>query len=317
MSKKAICLMSLVLMVLMVFSLVGCESEEAPTDEAADEPVDEEVVDLEPVKVGWTRYTEQSILGWMTAYLISEHLGIPTELSADVGSTSIAHDAIIQGAIDVSVDYTGDALANVLGLDPLPNPQAAYDAVSEGFKEEYDIVWLNPTEFNNTYALALKEEVAAENGIETISDLEPYAADWNIGTSVEFSERELDGYQGMVDHYGFEFGEITPMDPGLMYISADQGDVDLIVAFATDARIDRFNLRVLEDDQEFFPAYNAAVTIRQETLDKYPEIGEIVNEVFATLDLDTILRLNGRVDIDEEETDTVAWEYLEELGYIE
>ncbi len=312
--KKVSCFLALTIMVLALFFVFGCNAE----DNAAGETENgEEVTNDEPIKVGWTRYTEQSILGWMAAYLISDHLGIPIELSADLGSTSIAHDAITKGAIDVSVDYTGDALANVLGLDPLPNPEEAYNAVSDGFKEEFDIVWLDPTEFNNTYALALKEEYAEEMGIETISDLEPHAADLNIGTSVEFSERELDGYQGMVDHYGFGFGDITPMDPGLMYISADQGDVDIIVAFATDARIDRFNLRVLQDDKEFFPAYNAAVTIRQETLDQYPEIGEVVNEVFATLDLDTILKLNARVDIDEEETDTVAWDYLKELGYVE
>ncbi|MDY6826561.1 MAG: glycine betaine ABC transporter substrate-binding protein [Bacillota bacterium] len=298
-------IIAVTLVALLTFFAVGCGDSGSAGDSG------------EPVKIGWARYTEQSILGYMTAILIEENLGIPTELSPDLGGTAVAHDAIIEGAIDVSVDYTGDALGNVLDLDPLPNPQEAYNAVSEGFKEKYDIVWLNPTEFNNTYALALKEEIAAERGIETISDLEPHAGEWTVGTSVEFSERRLDGYEGMVDHYGFSFGDIKPMDPGLMYISADRGDVDVIVAFATDARIGRFNLRVLEDNLEFFPAYNAAVTIRQETLDQYPEIADVVNEVFDGLDLETILELNGRVDIDEEETETVARDYLRDLGYID
>ena len=297
-------LMLLALTAILTVTVMGC---------GGDTPQD----GVEPVKIGWARYTEQSILGYMTAILIEEHLGLPVELSADLGGTAIAHDAIIGGNLDVSVDYTGDALANVLDLDPLPNPQEAYEAVSTGFKENYDIVWLNPTEFNNTYALALKDEIAEERGIETISDLEPHAGDWTIGTSVEFSERRLDGYEGMTNHYGFTFGNIRPMDPGLMYISADRGDVDVIVAFATDARIGRFNLRVLDDDMEFFPAYNAAVTIRQETLDAHPEIAEVVNEVFDGLTLEVILELNGRVDIDEEETDVVAREYLQSLGYIE
>ncbi len=271
----------------------------------------------EPIKVGWTNLTEQAMLGYMAALIIEEHLGLEVEQVPNLGGTGIAQQALLDGAIDVFPDYTGDALANVLGEDPITDPREAFEFVKQAYLERHDITWLEPTPFNNTYALALKRELAEELGITTISDLAPHAAEWTLGSSVEFAGRPIDGYAGMIQHYGFDFGSIRPMDVGLMYSSIDAGEVDVIVAFATDARIELVDLRVLEDDKYFFPAYNAAITVRNEILDAHPEIAEAINAVIATLDTETQVRLNARADIEQIPVEQVAEDYLRELGVIE
>jgi glycine betaine/choline ABC-type transport system substrate-binding protein len=267
----------------------------------------------EAVKVGWTTDTEQSILGNITALILEKKLGIPVERIGNLGGTGIAHQSIINGAIDIYPDYTGDALANVLKLDPLTDPAKAWQAVHDGYAKDYKITWLKPTPFNNTYALALKEVTAAKLNITTISGLAPQAPDWKLGCSVEFAGRPLDGYPGMAKHYGFKFGTIKPMDVGLMYTAVDSGGVDVIVAFATDARIGKVGLRVLADDKLFFPSYNAAITVRDDVLKAHPDIQAAVEAVTDTLKTEVQIKLNGRADIDGIAPETVAEDYLKEL----
>lgn len=299
-SKRAWIAVLMVVLFLGSISLVGCSGK---SDEV--------------VSVGWTKDTEDAILGNMIALLLEKKLDIPVKTSEDLGGTGIAHDAIIAGELDIYPDYTGDALANVLKLDPLSDPEEAFNACKEGYLDKYDITWLSPTPFNNTYALAIKRSVADEHNITTISDLKDMGPDWVIGSSVEFSKRPLDGYKGLVKHYGFDFKENKPMDTGLMYTAAHQDEVEVIVAFATDARIGKFDLVVLEDDKKFFPSYNAAPTVRNEVLENHPEIEDLLNEVFTGLDTETMISLNGEVDIDLKDPAKVAEGYLVEKGYIE
>lgn len=268
------------------------------------------------VKVGWTTDTEQTILGNITALILEKKLGIQVERVGNLGGTGIAHQAIIDGAIDVYPDYTGDALANVLKQEIITDPAKSWEAVKKGYAEQYKIAWLKPTPFNNTYALALKESIAAENNINTISDLAAHAAGWTLGCSVEFAGRPLDGYPGMSQHYGVAFGTVKPMDVGLMYTAVDSGDVDVIVAFATDARIGKVGLRVLADDKLFFPSYNAAITVRDEVIAANPGLAEAVEAATGKLETQVQIRLNGRVDIDGVPAEVVAEEYLKELGIL-
>jgi glycine betaine/choline ABC-type transport system substrate-binding protein len=271
---------------------------------------------LEPVTVGWTYHTEDAIMGNMIAILIKENTHIPVKTVEELGGTGIAHQAIIEGKIDIYPDYTGDALCNVLKKEPISNPRKAWEAVRNGFIKRFNITWLEPTPFNNTYALAVRAGMADEYNLETISDSKPYAGDLIIGCSIEFSQREKDGYPGMIKAYGFKFKDVKPMNPGLMYKAAAEKEVDVIAAFATDARIGKFNLRVLKDNAEFFPCYNAAPTVRNEVMEKYPYLRFILNQVFKNLDTETMIALNGKVDIEGQEPAKVAQEFLKSQGYI-
>lgn len=269
-----------------------------------------------PVRIGFPNQTEQAMLGYMAALIVEKQLGLPVELAPNLGGTAIGQQAIISGAIDIFPDYTGDALANVLKENPITDPAKAYERVAQQYKEKYNITWLAPTKFNNTYALALKKDKADELKISTISDMKDHAPGWTLGSSVEFAGRPLDGYPGMTKAYGFEFGSIKPMDIGLMYTSIDSGQVDVIVAFATDARIEKVGLKVVEDDKYFFPAYNGAITVRNELLEAHPEIADAINAVIGKLDNETQTRLNARADIDNIPVDKVAEDYLKEIGVL-
>ncbi|MDR0809510.1 MAG: hypothetical protein LBE86_10385 [Gemmobacter sp.] len=271
----------------------------------------------EVVRIGFPGLTEQAMMGHMAALILEKKLGLQVEISGNLGGTGIGQQAIIEGALDIFPDYTGDALSNVLKEAPLTDPAAAYERVASQYKEKYNIVWLAPTKFNNTYALALKADRAEELNINTISDLIPHAGEWTLGSSVEFAGRPIDGYAGMAKAYDLKFGSVKPMDVGLMYTSIDAGEVDVIVAFATDARIGKVGLRVLDDDKFFFPAYNAAITVRGELLEKHPEIGPAINEVIGAIDTETQVRLNARADIDYIPVEVVAEDYLREIGAIE
>lgn len=270
----------------------------------------------ETVKIGWTHHTENAILGNMLTLLITKRIGAEVKTSPNLGGTGLAHQGMLSKQLDAYPDYTGDALSNILKHPPITNPDESFAFVKKEFIEKYNISWIAKTPFNNTYALALKEEVAAKHNIKTISDLAKQAPDWVIGCSVEFAKRPKDGYPGMSKFYGFKFDKVKSMDPGLMYSAAKGDQVDVIVAFATDARIGKFNLRVLEDDKMFFPAYNAALTAQKALLDSYPDLAPLVEEVFSSLDTVTMISLNGKVDIGKQSPGKVAETYLREKGYI-
>lgn len=273
--------------------------------------------EITPITVAWPYQGEQSILGNMIAILISENTNIPVKTVEDVGGTGIFHQMMISGKADIGPDYTGDALCNILKEKPIPNPREAWEACKEGYLKKYNITWLEPTKFNNTYALAVPSEVADKYNLKTISDLRAYADNWTIGCSVEFSQREEDGYPAMAKYYNIKFKDVKAMNPGLMYTAMVSKKVDIIVAFATDARISKFNLHVLQDDKEFFPAYNAAATVNNEVLEKYPYIRFILNQVFKNLDAKTIIALNAKGVIEGQRHDVIARDFLKSEGYIQ
>lgn len=268
------------------------------------------------ITVGWPNETEQAMIGCMAALIIERKLGLKVQRVANLGGTGIAQQALIAGSIDVLPDYTGDALANVFKMKPISDPVKAFEAVRDAAQQKYKVTWLAPTRFNNTYALALKAAAAKAMGIKTISDLAPHAPSWTLGSSVEFAARPIDGYPGMAKHYGFKFATIKPMDVGLMYTAIDSDAVNVIVAYATDARIGKLNLAVLDDDKLFFPAYNAAVTLRDDVLQRHPDIKPAIEAVTSTLDTATQTKLNGRADIDGIDVAKVAEDYLREKNFI-
>jgi glycine betaine/choline ABC-type transport system substrate-binding protein len=270
----------------------------------------------EVVKVGWPNETEQAILGSMAALILERKRGFKVQRVANLGGNGISEQALLSGAIDVLPDYTGAWLANVLKMPPIADPKAAYEAVRDASETKFQLTWLTPASFNNTYALAMKAAAVKASNAKRISDLKPIARTKILGSSVEFAARPLDGYAGFVKRYGFKFGTLKPMDVGLMYSAIANDAVDIIVAYATDARIGKLNLVVLEDDLRFFPAYNAAFAVRDELMRRHPEIKGAIEAVTATLDVATQIRLNGRADIDGMDCAVVAETYLREKKFI-
>ncbi len=146
--------------------------------------------------------------------------------------------------------------------------------------------------FDNTYAVAVTAEFAEENNIETVSDLEPFADDLRFGVDNSWVNRKGDGYDGFQEMY-FPFGEVYPMNIGLVYQAAASGSMDVVLAYSSDGRIKEFDLKVLEDDRRFFPPYDASPVVSNEILEKYPEIVDIMERLHGA----NFYRTDARVEL--------------------
>lgn len=267
------------------------------------------------VVVGSKNFTEQYVLAELMAQLIEERTELHVERQLGLGGTQVAHEALASGAIDLYAEYTGTALTAILSRPVLNDPEAVYQVTSALYEDRYQLRWLPPFGFNNTYAITVRASDAQRRGWSKASDLKPMADTLRAGFSAEFSQRE-DGYQGFRRHYGFSFGAVADMEPGLMYRAVAQGEVDVIAAFATDGRIAALHLQPLEDDERFFPPYYAAPVVREAVLEAHPEIREALAPLAGALDDAAMQRLNFQVDEKKREPADVAREFLETRGFI-
>jgi len=281
----------------------------------------EEDADNPTVTVASKPWTEQLILGNMLIDIF-EHHDIPVEDRLGLGESDVIRPALHNDEVDIYWEYTGTTLLTLMHHDPVGEADEAYQLVKEWDKEENDVVWLDYSSANNAYVLIMRSEHAEELGIENITDLSEYInekpGELVLGCNEVFYERE-DGIQGLEEDYGFEFGmdNITFLGTGLYYDALREGETDVSEGFGTDGRIPAFDLVIIEDDQNFFPVYNPAPIIRQETLDAYPEIEEYLSELTDLLDHETLMLLNEDVDLNEIEPDIVAEDFLRENGLID
>lgn len=265
------------------------------------------------IRVGGKNFTEQYIMAEMFSILIEENTDLNTTLQTNLAST-VLFEAIKADEVDLYLEYTGTGLIN-LGMEPLTDPDEVYEIVKTEYDKQFNIKWMEPYGFNNTYAMMVTRDTANKYGLETVSDLAEVAHEMTLGGSYVFTER-ADGYPGLSEHYGFEFDVVKGLDPSLMYQALIEGSVDVISGFATDGRIVAFDLVSLIDDKQFFPPYDATVIVRGEVLEKHPELEEILNRLANRIDDNKMAELNAAVDLDKREPADVAREFLEKEGLI-
>ena len=232
------------------------------------------VADAAPVVVGSKRFTESYILGEIVRETLQAQ-GVEAVHKQGLGNTGILEQALNSGAVDVYPEYTGTIVRELL-----KRPQSDANPSLAELNE-----WLAPRGlkaavplgFNNTYALAMLESRAAELGISRISDLaKPAAQALRLGLSHEFLER-ADGWPALKTAYQLPLAAPNGLDHGLAYDAVSGGRVDLIDIYATDAKVGRYKLRVLQDDRGFFPKYDAVLLMR------------------AAVDVRPLARLEGRI----------------------
>jgi osmoprotectant transport system substrate-binding protein len=273
--------------------------------------------EAQTIVVGGKNFTEQQILSAMTGQLLEAN-GFNVDNRAGMGS-AVVRQAMENGQVDVYWEYTGTSLITYNGVEEKLGPQETYDTVKE-LDAEKGIVWLEPSDANNTYALAMRKEQAEELGISTLSQLAERINtenDITLASNAEWYARP-DGLRPLQEHYGFQLSRdtVSRMDSGLVYEALRNGDVEVGLVFATDGRIPAFDFTVLEDDKGYFPAYALAPVVRDEVLENNPEIGELLNELSAKLDDATMARLNAKVDVDRMSIENVATEFLTEHGLL-
>jgi len=283
--------------------------------------------DKSTVKVGSKNYAEQLIVGEMLALLL-EDAGFATERQMNLGGTIIAHEALVSGDLDTYVEYSGTGLIAVLGEElpgdaatPSATPDSgtmydpAYEIVAKEYPEQFNVRWLEPWGFNNTFAIIVTREFSEENDVTKVSDLADMAGDMTFAADAEFAVRP-DGLPGLEDAYGFSFKNVTNVEIGLLYPSVADGSVDAAVAASTDGRIPALDLVVLEDDLGFFPPYNAAPIVRLDLLEQAPEIEDIFNRVAGKISNERMQAMNYDVDEEGKEPIDVARDFLETEGLI-
>lgn len=266
--------------------------------------------------VGSKNFTEQLILGNMYATLVEENTDLDVKRTGlNLGGSSVAWEALKSGDIDMYVEYTGTGLVNIMQEEVVNNPQKAYDIVKEHFDKEYDVTWLDTIGINNTYVLAVRQDTAKKYNLKKVSDLKGKEDKLIFGPTMEFTDRE-DGYLGMQSLYGIKFNTVKPVDGGLRYTAIANGESDIIDAYATDGLLKAYELITLEDDKQLFPPYHGAPIVRNDTIEKYPELKDVLNRLAGQIDDPTMRELNYKVDKLGEDPRTVADEFLKEKGLI-
>jgi osmoprotectant transport system substrate-binding protein len=266
------------------------------------------------INVGTKDFAEEYIVGNMYKLLL-EDAGFKVNLKTDL-QTAAAQAAMVSKDLDLYPEYTGTGLVTVLKLPAQSDPAATYKAVADGYKQQFNFVWLDPAPMNNTNAFAMTQERSAALGIKTLSDMIAKANQIVLIGTAECPERE-DCLKGLKKAYGnFTLKEYKAGDPGLRYQAIISGQADVALAFSTDGEIAQYNLVVLKDDKNFFPNYALAPVVRQEVLDKNPKIKDTLNKLAPKLTNEAMQKLNAQVTADKKEPAAVAKQFLQDQGLI-
>lgn len=268
------------------------------------------------IVIGGKLGSEPEILINMYKLLIEQDTDFSVELKPGLGKTSFVFNALMSGSIDVYPEFTGTAISEFLKETAVSTDRKqVYDQARTGMLTNYDMELLKPMSFNNTYALAVPKELAENEALKTISDLEKVRATIKPGFTLEFADRE-DGYRGIQKLYGITFADVKTMEPKLRYTAIQSGDINLVDAYSTDSELEQYQLYVLDDDKHLFPPYQGAPLLRKETIEKYPEIKEALNKLAGKITDDEMREMNFQVNVNGMSPYEVAKQFLKEEGLI-
>ncbi len=267
------------------------------------------------VVVGSKNFTEQIVLAELLAQQIEAHTRLKVERRVNLGGTLICHQALRAGEIDLYVEYTGTALAAVLGETRLENREDAYARVKQEYARRFGLEVTEPLGFNNTFAMVVRGEDARNLRLEAVSDIARYAPKWRAGFGYEFLERP-DGYRGWASTYGLRFSAPPRiMELGLIYRALKEKQVDIVAGNSTDGVIEALDLVALEDDRHYFPRYEAVPIARREALEQHPELRWILERLGGRLTEAEMRRLNYAVDGERRDVAAVVREFRRAKGF--
>jgi len=266
------------------------------------------------VVIGVMPFNEQYIIGEMMA-LILEKEGYSTKIQSGMNNAAL-YKAVKSGQIDMYVDYTSSVYYQLPDRQPVDRwaPEEMYSIVEKGLDRD-GIHLAGQFGFRNDNMIVVPSAWAAERNVSTISDLAPYAKNMVFGSDLVFHAAVEDGLPHVEKVYNFSFGEVRPMDPSLTFVALQSGNVDAIVAYTTDSRITLFNLTALEDDQYAMPPYHAILLVNRGRAEDQ-KIRAALSPLIDGIDSATMRRLNSRFDIDKEDPEKIAREYLVSRGLI-
>lgn len=302
MKRKGQRITAVLLCMLLAGMLAACGNNETKQDKVKDTVI----------RVGSKDFTEGLIVSEIYALALEEE-GYEVERVFDI-SGSLVHTALVNAEIDLYPEYTGTGLMSVLGMDMITDPEEVYNTVKEEYEKQFQITWLDYSAANDGQGLAIRTDVAEELGIRTISDLQKHASELRFASQGEFDERE-DSLPALERVYGpFNWKSSKVYDGGLKYEILRNGEADVTPAYTTDGALaEKEMFTLLEDDKQVWPPYNLAPVVRDDLLEKNPDIADILNKVSAALDTEKLTELNAKVDLEKEEYEDVAAEFYQSL----
>lgn len=274
----------------------------------------------DPVRITSLATSESQIMAHMLRLMIEHDTDgeIKPTIINNLGASTLQHNAIINGDANMSgVRYSGTEMTGPLDHEPIADPDEAMDVAQNLFQEKFDQKYFDSYGFDNSYAFMVTKETAEKYDLETTSDLKEYKDGLELGVDSSWLNREGDGYPGFVDHYGFSFNTVRPMQIGLVYDALDNNSLDVALGYTTDGRIAAYDLVVLEDDLQFFPPYDASTLATDELLEEYPGIEKTVEKMEGQITTDKMQELNYEADGEGKEPSVVAEEFLEANSYFE
>lgn len=312
-----------VLAALLALSLAGCTGAEGG-GLASGVPVK----DGPAVRVGSMLDSEGAILGSMVIQMLEAN-GIRTEDRTRLGTPDVVRKALVEAEIDATIDYTGSGQFYHSGEEGDPkwrNADAAYAAIRELDAAAHDIVWLTPAPANNSEYIATTVALAEREGIETMEDFAAYV---NAGGEVRligaqsWFDEEL-GLIGFEQAYRFDLtdDQLVALETGntaemLTALARGTDGINFSLAYGTDGQLRELDLVVITDTRDVPPVYEPTPVFRGEIIEAYPEIAEILEPVFLSLDQATLQQLNAQVAFGGEDPAAVAEDYLTSNGFLD
>lgn len=307
--------------------LVGCGLvSSSGTFHDASLPGGERPLDGAKLVVTSKSFTEGVLLGKITATYLAAAGASVTDLTGAPGSAS-SRQAQLNGDADVLWEYTGTGWVNYHNeTETIADPQELWQRVHDIEKRDYDLEWLAPANFNDTYAFAASTPTADRLGVRSLSDVAALpVADRTFCVDDEFFSRS-DGFIPMLAKYGIPYndpngipaGNVTRMDAGVVYTAtAKSAPCHFGMVYTTDGRVKNLNLRVLDDDKKFFLPYSGTAVVRGTVIEANPQLRPLLGTISERLTDDLMQELNGRVDIDGEDPADVAYDWLKSENLIE
>lgn len=272
----------------------------------------------DPIQIATKPMTEQYILGEMLRLIIEDKTDYEAEITKGIGGgTSNIQPAMEKGEFDLYPEYTSSGWVMVLGHEADEvDDEEMFEKLKEEYEENYDMTWVGLYGFNNTFAVAVRSDVAEEYGLETTSDLAEVSDQLVFGGNPDYVERE-DGFGLLEETYGLNFKDIKDIDIGLKYQAMESGDIDVTNGFTTDAQLSRDDVKVLEDDKHLQVNYFCSTVVRNEALEEYPGLEDALMEMDGILTDQEMAELNYQVEVDGKDEADVAEEFLISKGILE
>ena len=262
------------------------------------------------VIVGSKSFSESLILSEMLSALLVQE-GVTVEKKLNLNGTHITFEALKSGDIDVYPEYTGTGYSVILKKTQKTIKGQVLKTVRKSFQKQFGILWSNPVGFNNTYGLAVQKGDQRFTNIFALSQLKNVEGSILLGSTHEFVER-VDGFSALAKIYELPFkeSEVRTMSMGLLFQTIKEKKIDVTVVYETDGRVLSYDLRVLKDDLNFFPPYDAAFIYNQTKIETEPALTVAIKKMEGLISSSDMRAMNYQVDVMKKDPKQVALDFL-------